>query len=79
MDGLEIDLEDFSEGFVAETIKYHNEEIKSLRSDYMTLQDISRTSQHVDEYEEIFQTIEEKANWHKSKIREILRGQFNLS
>jgi hypothetical protein len=79
MDGLEIDLEDFSEGFVAETIKYHNEEIKSLRNDYMTLQDISRTSQHVDEYEEIFQTIEDKANWHKSKIREILRGQFNLS
>lgn len=79
MDGLKIDLEDFSEHFVAETIKYHNEEIKSLRSDYMTLQDISRTSQHVDEYEEIFQTIEDKANWHKSKIREILRGQFNLS
>ena len=79
MDGLKIDLEDFSEGFVAETIKYHNEEIKSLRNDYMTLQDISRTSQHVDEYEEIFQTIEDKANWHKSKIREILRGQFNLS
>lgn len=79
MDGLEIDLEDFSEGFVAEMIKYHNEEIKSLRSDYMTLQDISRTSQHVDEYEEIFQTIEDKANWHKSKIREIIRGQFNLS
>ena len=79
MDGLEIDLEDFSEGFVAEMIKYHNEEIKSLRNDYMTLQDISRTSQHVDEYEEIFQTIEDKANWHKSKIRDILRGQFNLS
>jgi hypothetical protein len=79
MDGLEIDLEDFSEGFVAEMIKYHNEEIKSLRNDYMTLQDISRTSQHVDEYEEIFQTIEDKANWHKSKIREIIRGQFNLS
>ena len=79
MDGLKIDLEDASEGFVAETIKYHNEEIKSLRSDYMTLQDISRTSQHVDEYEEIFQTIEDKANWHKSKIREIIRGQFNLS
>lgn len=79
MDGLEIDLEDLSEGFVAEMIKYHNEEIKSLRNDYMTLQDISRTSQHVDEYEEIFQTIENKANWHKSKIREILRGQFNLS
>lgn len=79
MDGLKIDLEDFSEGFVAETIKYHNEEIKSLRNDYMTLQDISRTSQHVDKYKEIFQTIEDKANWHKSKIREILRGQFNLS
>ena len=79
MDGLKIDLEDFSEGFVAEMIKYHNEEIKSLRSDYMTLQDISRTSQHVDNYKEIFQTIENKANWHKSKIREILRGQFNLS
>lgn len=79
MDGLEIDLEDFSEGFVAEMIKYHNEEIKSLRNDYMTLQDISRTSQHVDEYEEIFQTVENKANWHKSKIREIIRGQFNLS
>lgn len=79
MDGLKIDLEDASEGFVAETIKYHNEEIKSLRNDYMTLQDISRTSQHVDEYEEIFQTIEDKANWHKSKIREIIRGQFNLS
>lgn len=79
MDGLKIDLEDASEDFIAETIKYHNEEIKSLRSDYMTLQDISRTSQHVDEYEEIFQTIEDKANWHKSKIREIIRGQFNLS
>ena len=79
MDVLEIDLEDASEDFIAETIKYHNEEIKSLRNDYMTLQDISRTSQHVDEYEEIFQTIEDKANWHKSKIREILRGQFNLS
>lgn len=79
MDGLKIDLEDFSEDFVAEMIKYHNEEIKSLRNDYMTLQDISRTSQHVDNYKEIFQTIEDKANWHKSKIREILRGQFNLS
>lgn len=79
MDGLEIDLEDFSEGFVAEMIKYHNEAVKSLRNDYMTLQDISRTSQHVDEYEEIFQTIKDKANWHKSKIREIIRGQFNLS
>lgn len=79
MDGLEIDLEDFSEGFVAEMIKYHNEEIKSLRNDYMTLQDISRTSQHVDEYKELFETVENKANWHKSKIREILRGQFNLS
>lgn len=79
MDGLKIDLEDASEDFIAETIKYHNEEIKSLRNDYMTLQDISRTSQHVDKYEEIFQTIEDKANWHKSKIREILRGQFNLS
>lgn len=79
MDVVKIDLEDFSERFVAETIKYHNEEIKSLRSDYMTLQDISRTSQHVDEYKEIFQTIEDKANWHKSKIREIIRGQFNLS
>lgn len=79
MDGLKIDLEDASEDFIAETIKYHNEEIKSLRNDYMTLQDISRTSQHVDEYEEIFQTIEDKANWHKSKIREIIRGQFNLS
>ena len=79
MDGLKIDLDDASEGFVAETIKYHNEAVKTLRSDYMTLQDISRTSQHVDEYEEIFQTIEDKANWHKSKIREIIRGQFNLS
>lgn len=79
MDGLKIDLEDASEGFVAETIKYHNEAVRSLRSDYMTLQDISRTSQHVDEYEELFETVENKANWHKSKIREILRGQFNLS
>lgn len=79
MDGLKIDLEDFSEGFVAEMIKYHNEEIKSLRNDYMTLQDISRTSHNVDKYEELFETIEDKANWHKSKIREILRGQFNLS
>ena len=79
MDGLKIDLEDSTAYFIAEMINYHNEEIKSLRSDYMTLQDISRTSQHVDEYEEIFQTIEDKANWHKSKIREIIRGQFNLS
>ena len=79
MDGLKIDLEDFSEGFVAETIKYHNEAVKSLRNDYMTLQGISRTSQHVDKYEELFETVENKANWHKSKIREIIRGQFNLS
>ena len=79
MDGLKIDLEDFSEGFVAETIKYHNEEIKSLRSDYMTLQDIYNINHNVDKYEELFETVENKANWHKSKIREILRGQFNLS
>lgn len=79
MDGLEIDLEDFSEGFVAEMIKYHNEEIKSLRSLYMTLQSISNINHNVDKYEETFQIIENKANWHKSKIREILRGQFNLS
>lgn len=79
MDGLKIDLEDASEHFVAETIKYHNEEIKSLRSDYMTLQSISNINHDVDNYKEIFQTIENKANWHKSKIREILRGQFNLS
>lgn len=79
MDGLEIDLEDFSEGFVAEMIKYHNEEIKSLRNDYMTLQGISNINHNVDKYEETFQIIENKANWHKSKIREILRGQFNLS
>ena len=79
MDGLEIDLEDFSEGFVAETIKYHNEAVKSLRNDYTTLQGISNINHNVDKYEEIFQTIEDKANWHKSKIREIIRGQFNLS
>ena len=79
MDGLEIDLEDFSEGFVAEMIKYHNEEIKSLRNDYTTLQGISNINHNVDKYEELFQTVENKANWHKSKIREILRGQFNLS
>lgn len=79
MDGLEIDLEDFSEGFVAETIKYHNEEIKSLRNDYTTLQGISNINHNVDKYEELFETVEDKANWHKSKIREILRGQFNLS
>lgn len=79
MDGLKIDLEDFSEHFVAETIKYHNEAVKSLRSDYMTLQDISNINHDVDNYKEIFQTIEDKANWHKSKIREIIRGQFNLS
>jgi hypothetical protein len=79
MDGLKIDLEDASEGFVAETIKYHNEAVKSLRNDYMTLQDISNINHDVDNYKEIFQTIEDKANWHKSKIREILRGQFNLS
>lgn len=79
MDGLEIDLEDFSEGFVAETIKYHNEAVKSLRNDYTTLQGISNINHNVDKYEELFQTIENKANWHKSKIREILRGQFNLS
>lgn len=79
MDGLKIDLEDASEDFIAETIKCHNEEIKSLRSDYMTLQDISNINHDVDNYKEIFQTIEDKANWHKSKIREILRGQFNLS
>lgn len=79
MDGLKIDLEDLSEGFVAETIKYHNEEIKSLRNDYTTLQGISNINHNVDKYEELFQTIENKANWHKSKIREIIRGQFNLS
>ena len=79
MDGLKIDLEDVSEHFVAEMIKYHTEEIKSLRSDYMTLQDISNINHDVDNYKEIFQTIKDKANWHKSKIREILRGQFNLS
>lgn len=79
MDGLKIDLEDFSERFVAETIKYHNEAIKSLRNDYTTLQGISNINHNVDKYEETFQIIENKANWHKSKIREILRGQFNLS
>lgn len=79
MDGLKIDLEDASEGFVAETIKYHNEEIKSLRNDYTTLQGISNINHNVDKYEELFETVENKANWHKSKIREILRGQFNLS
>ena len=79
MDGLKIDLEDASEDFIAETIKYHNEEIKSLRNDYTTLQDISNINHNVDKYEETFQIIENKANWHKSKIREILRGQFNLS
>ena len=79
MDGLKIDLEDASEHFVAETIKYHNEEIKSLRNDYTTLQGISNINHNVDKYEELFETVENKANWHKSKIREILRGQFNLS
>lgn len=79
MDGLKIDLEDASEGFVAETIKLHNEAVKSLRSLYMTLQSISNINHNVDKYEETFQIIENKANWHKSKIREILRGQFNLS
>lgn len=79
MDGLKIDLEDFSERFVAETMKYHNEAIKSLRNDYTTLQGISNINHNVDKYEETFQIIENKANWHKSKIREILRGQFNLS
>ena len=79
MDGLKIDLEDTSEGFVAETIKYHNEAVKSLRNDYTTLQSISNINHNVDKYEETFQIIENKANWHKSKIREILRGQFNLS
>jgi hypothetical protein len=79
MDGLKIDLEDASEHFVAETIKYHNEEIKSLRNDYTTLQGISNINHNVDKYEELFETVENKANWHKSKIMEILRGQFNLS
>lgn len=79
MDGLKIDLEDFSEGFVAEMIKYHNEAVKSLRSLYMTLQSISNINHNVDKYEELFETVKNKANWHKSKIREILRGQFNLS
>lgn len=79
MDGLKIDLEDFSERFVAETIKYHNEAVKSLRNDYTTLQSISNINHNVDKYEELFETVENKANWHKSKIREILRGQFNLS
>lgn len=79
MDGLKIDLEDASEGFVAETIKYHNEAVKSLRNDYTTLQSISSINHNVDKYEELFETVEDKANWHKSKIREILRGQFNLS
>ena len=79
MDGLKIDLEDSSEGFVAETIKYHNEAVKSLRNDYTTLQSISNINHNVDKYEELFETVEDKANWHKSKIREIIRGQFNLS
>lgn len=79
MDGLKIDLEDTSEHFVAETIKYHNEAVKTLRNDYTTLQGISNINHNVDKYEETFQIIENKANWHKSKIREILRGQFNLS
>lgn len=79
MDGLKIDLEDASEHFVAETIKYHNEAVKSLRNDYTTLQGISNINHNVDKYEELFETVEDKANWHKSKIREILRGQFNLS
>ena len=79
MDGLKIDLEDASEHFVAETIKYHNEAVKSLRNDYTTLQVISNINHNVDKYEELFETIEDKANWHKSKIREIIRGQFNLS
>lgn len=79
MDVVKIDLEDASEGFVAETIKYHNEAVKSLRNDYTTLQSISNINHNVDKYEETFQIIENKANWHKSKIREILRGQFNLS
>lgn len=79
MDVVKIDLEDFSEGFVAETIKYHNEEIKSLRNDYTTLQGISNINHNVDKYEELFETVENTANWHKSKIREIIRGQFNLS
>ena len=79
MDGLKIDLEDASEHFVAETIKYHNEAVKTLRNDYTTLRGISNINHNVDKYEETFQIIENKANWHKSKIREILRGQFNLS
>ena len=79
MDGLKIDLEDASEHFVAETIKYHNEAVKSLRNDYTTLQGISNINHNVDKYEELFETVENKANWHKSKIREIIRGQFNLS
>lgn len=71
--------EDAVNYLIAESLKYHNEAVKTLRNDYMTLQDISKINHNVDKYEELFETIENTANWHKSKIREILRGQFNLS
>ena len=78
MDGLEIDLEDFSEGFVAETIKYHNEAVKSLRNDYMTLQDISNINHNVDKSDALSQTVQNKATCKKTKIRDKIRAKFNI-
>jgi len=71
--------EDAVNYLIAESLKYHNEAVKTLRNDYTTLQSISNINHNVDKYEELFQTIEDAANWHKLKIREILHGQFDFS
>ena len=78
-DGSKTCFKDFTEYFIAEMINYHNEAIKSLRNDYMTFKSISRTSKQSEMYEELFKTIIEAGNYHKTKIREILHGQFDLS
>lgn len=78
-DGSKTCFKDFTAYFITEMINYHNEAIKSLRNDYMTFKSISRTSKHSEMYEELFKTIIEAGNYHKTKIREILHGQFDLS
>lgn len=72
-------LEDVTGHFIAESLKYHHEAIKSLRRDYMSLQGISRINQNPDKYEELLKTVENVASYHKAKIRETLHGQFDFS
>ena len=76
---LKTHLEDVTGHFIAESIKFHREAVEALRRDYMSLQGISRINQNPDKYQELFCTVEEAANYHKTKIREILHGQFDFS